>query len=512
MTLTTRWTPPLEDDQPRPGDTTPGGDEAGAGTMSRRSSAGAIGGESPTNGRELRAVERYRAVARGRAASDVLCAVVAFLYVGFLEGDGRSVPASFILVALAAPFLWTTVFATFGLYGARPMTRLSEFHRIVRATVASTALTLLGSVWVHPHSLRTTFVVTTLVALVLEVATREAWRLRLARLERQGALSFRTLIVGTDAEAARLARGMLRSDHLRFHALGYVAVSGPRGPANGLKVLGTIDDLSSTIRKHRVDHLFVASTGVSPGDMAELSRVARREDVDVRVSANLPNILTTRVSVEPVADLTALSIKTARLTPGKAAAKRLFDFSVASCALIAALPVMAVVALAVRLTSAGPVFFRQSRVTKDGATFRIFKFRTMVHEPYIPPALSEIDPTTPYFKLDNDPRLTRVGGLLRRYSLDELPQLWNVIRGDISLVGPRPLWSVQVDPLSDIFRCRHEVRTGLTGWWQVNGRSDVDVEAALQMDLFYVENWSLALDMRILLNTIPVVLKSRGAY
>jgi lipopolysaccharide/colanic/teichoic acid biosynthesis glycosyltransferase len=117
----------------------------------------------------------------------------------------------------------------------------------------------------------------------------------------------------------------------------------------------------------------------------------------------------------------------------------------------------------------------------------------------------------PFFKMKDDPRLTRIGRFLRRYSLDELPQLWNVIRGDISLVGPRPLWSIQVDPTSEVFTSRHEVRAGLTGWWQVNGRSVVDPEEALQMDLFYVENWSLGLDLFILLRSVGVVLRGRGA-
>jgi lipopolysaccharide/colanic/teichoic acid biosynthesis glycosyltransferase len=157
------------------------------------------------------------------------------------------------------------------------------------------------------------------------------------------------------------------------------------------------------------------------------------------------------------------------------------------------------------------VLFWQDRVTKDGRVFRMCKFRTMVHGRDDLLGDRVIDLTKPFFKLEDDPRLTRVGRFLRSYSLDELPQLWNVLRGDLSLVGPRALWTGQVGPRTADQRDRYEVRAGITGWWQINGRSQVGPDTALEMDLFYIENWSLALDVYILLKTVGVVLTRRGA-
>jgi lipopolysaccharide/colanic/teichoic acid biosynthesis glycosyltransferase len=196
------------------------------------------------------------------------------------------------------------------------------------------------------------------------------------------------------------------------------------------------------------------------------------------------------------------------MSPVQAAVKRAFDVGVASVALLISLPVIALIAVAVRLTSSGPILFRQERVTKGGRVFTMLKFRTMVNDL---PEGRTIDLTAPFFKLKDDPRLTRVGRVLRVSSLDELPQLWQVIRGDLSLVGPRPLPAVQVAANYALLSPRHEVRAGITGWWQINGRSSVAPHEAVRMDLFYIENWSLSLDLYILLKTLGAVVSFRDA-
>jgi lipopolysaccharide/colanic/teichoic acid biosynthesis glycosyltransferase len=179
---------------------------------------------------------------------------------------------------------------------------------------------------------------------------------------------------------------------------------------------------------------------------------------------------------------------------------------VASVALLVTLPLWPVIALAVRLDSRGPVLFHQERVTKDGRIFRMHKFRTMrTGDP-------AFDTTRPFFKLESDPRLTRVGGFLRKYSLDELPQLWNVLSGEMSIVGPRPLPADQVAANRELLSPRHVVPAGVTGWWQTNGRSRVTPEEALRLDLFYIENWSLTLDMYVVLKTFGAVVGRQGAY
>src|SRR6266536_3357566 len=195
-----------------------------------------------------------------------------------------------------------------------------------------------------------------------------------------------------------------------------------------------------------------------------------------------------------------------RLSGTQVVLKRTFDLVVASTALIVSLPLWAVIGVAIRLTSRGSVFFRQERVTKGGRVFWMYKFRTMrtgVEHP--------ADTTAPFFKLLSDPRQTRVGRIIRCLSLDELPQLLNVFKGEMSVVGPRPLPTDQVAANLELLSPRQEVWAGLTGWWQINGRSAVTPEEAVRLDAFYIENWSLTLDLYIVLKTFGAVVSRRGA-
>lgn len=206
----------------------------------------------------------------------------------------------------------------------------------------------------------------------------------------------------------------------------------------------------------------------------------------------------------------AISLRPVHLTGTQAAIKRTFDIVISALALLLALPLMAVIAIAIKLTSEGPVVFKQDRITSGGRTFTMYKFRTMAND--VNETLDEdsVDRSQAFFKATT--AVTPVGRFLRRLSLDELPQLWNILRGDMSLVGPRPLPAEQVVANLELLEPRHEVRAGLTGWWQINGRSDVDPVSSVRMDLFYIENWSLTLDLYILLKTLGAVVVSRGAY
>jgi lipopolysaccharide/colanic/teichoic acid biosynthesis glycosyltransferase len=240
--------------------------------------------------------------------------------------------------------------------------------------------------------------------------------------------------------------------------------------------------------------------------MSRVTQVARQAKVEVRVLANLPQMLTSRLALLKVGAAIAVALRPVRLSGPQAAMKRLLDLAVASAALLVSLPLWPVIVLAIRLDSRGPAFFHQERVTKDGRIFRMHKFRTMRTGDH------GLDTSSPFFKLESDPRLTRVGGFLRRFSLDELPQLWNVITGEMSIVGPRPLPADQVAANSDLLSPRHIVPAGVTGWWQINGRSRVTAEEALRLDLFYIENWSPTLDLYILLKTFGAIVSRQGAY
>ena len=307
-------------------------------------------------------------------------------------------------------------------------------------------------------------------------------------------------------EAIRLAQ-TLAAPGSGFLPLGYVQPHGAHEAGDTLPVLGGIDQLRELIAEQSVDCLFVASTLVESDALEVVSQAGRRQGVQVLVSANMNHVLSSRVALQQVGSVIALALRPVRLTGTQAVAKRAFDLVAGSLALVVTLPVWLAAAIAIRLTSPGPVFFHQERVTKGGRTFRMHKFRTMRQD--LP---AGADTTVPFFKVDQDPRITRVGHRLRKWSLDELPQLWNVIRGEMSLVGPRPLPTEQVAANLELLGPRHEVPAGMTGWWQINGRSDVAPAQAVRLDAFYIENWSLAFDFYIALKTMATVVERKGAY
>jgi exopolysaccharide biosynthesis polyprenyl glycosylphosphotransferase len=258
----------------------------------------------------------------------------------------------------------------------------------------------------------------------------------------------------------------------------------------------------------------VAATAVSPEEMNHVAKAVRLEGVEVRVTATLPDVLSSRLSVQPFGGITALSLHPVRLSGSQVVAKRAFDLIVAGVGLILASPLLLAIAVAVKLTSPGPILYRSTRVGQRGRPFTMLKFRTMR-----PGADQEVDRlreemgvTNLMFKLKDDPRVSRVGKLLRKVSLDELPQLINVVRGEMSIVGPRPPLPEEVTRYVDWQFDRLEVPPGITGLWQVSGRSDLSFDDCVRLDLFYIENWSLSYDLYILAKTIPVLLSPRGAY
>jgi exopolysaccharide biosynthesis polyprenyl glycosylphosphotransferase len=452
------------------------------------------------------ALRRYRAISMGLAVSDGACIVTALMVIYQLRYSARPMPARELAVVLVAPLLWVAAFRAFNLYSPQHFSSSAEFRGVIGASSFGIVLVVMASYWSKSAFPRAWLGLSWLLALLLELAARRGWEVYRLRLKRDGRLAFRTLIVGTTAEATRLAE-TLKDPASGFAPIGYVEASNPSVPANGLAVVGDIGELRQLVRDHQVDCFFVASTCVSVDDMFQVTQVARQERTEVRVSANLSQTLTSRLSLQKVGGGIALSIRSVRLTRTQVAMKRAFDVILASAALAVTLPLWAVIAIAVRLSSPGPVFFHQQRVTKGGQVFRMHKFRTMRVD-----ADRLVDTSAPFFKLHTDPRLTPVGKVLRRLSLDELPQFWNVLKGEVSLVGPRPLPADQVAANLELLSRRHEVPAGVTGWWQINGRSGVTPEEAIHLDQFYIENWSLALDLYIVLKTFGAVLGRKGAH
>ncbi|HYP24526.1 MAG TPA: sugar transferase [Actinomycetota bacterium] len=466
----------------------------------------------PAGERSPDAVGRlYRRIAAKLALADAACLVFA-LMVSYLVRFGFSpLPGEWVALVATAPFVWIGVFHAFHLHSPQHTSSWEQFKNVISASGVGVIAVAMVSFWSHSTFSRAWLGLTWGVALVAELVVRRLFDRHIAKARADGRLAFRTLIVGANNEAGSLAHA-LKDRHLGFRPLGYVSVETSPVEANGIRVLGHIDDIECVIEDHQAECLFVASSAVSAEDMLRVAQASRRKGVELKVSANVPQMLTSRLNVQPVGDVMSLSLRPVRLTRGQMFTKRALDVVVSAAALLVAAPVLAVVAVAVKLSSPGPVLFKQKRVTKDGHVFSVLKFRTMRTDGDRILEEMGIDPKVPFFKLQDDPRVTRIGNLIRKTSIDELPQLINVIRGEMSLVGPRPLPVDQVLANEHLLSPRHEVKSGVTGWWQIQGRSDVTPEEALRLDLFYIENWSLSLDVYVLLKTIEVLIKRKGAY
>lgn len=458
--------------------------------------------------RSRSARDLYRLLGAGFAVTDALCLSAALLFSHQIRYS-TWFTHDYIVAQTLSVVLWVIVFKSFGLHSPERLSPPEEFRRVFNAASVGLMLMVMTTFWSHSGFSRMWVAMTYVLSVLFELAARQLWRKYLYRLRVSGALAFRTVIVGTNDEAGHLARS-LAAKGSGFLPLGYVAPSDPLAFPHGLPVLGHLNDLRGIIQTYSADCIFVASTSVDPSHMLAVSQVARQEKVSVRVWANLPEVLASRISVQPIGTTMAIALKPVHLTRTQTIIKRAFDVVAATILLILTLPLSIATAIAIRLDSPGSVFFCQRRVTKGGHVFLMYKFRTMFDGAEPPP--DDADTSVPFFKPQDDPRATRVGRFLRRSSLDELPQLWHVIRGQLSLVGPRPLPADQVAANLDLLGPRHEVHAGVTGWWQINGRSTLTAREALHLDLFYIENWSLALDLYILMKTLGVIIARRGAY
>jgi exopolysaccharide biosynthesis polyprenyl glycosylphosphotransferase len=326
-----------------------------------------------------------------------------------------------------------------------------------------------------------------------------------------------TVVAVGHAEAVGSLIRELRRD--RYHGMAVtaacVADPGDRREIEGIPVFGSLDDVDTAVRRTAADTVAVlACPELDAVRLRALAWDLEKTGADLCVAPALLDVAGPRTTVRPVAGLTLLHVDHPQLTGPRLVVKELFDRLMAGLALLVLAPVFAGLSLLIRLQDPGPAFFTQIRVGKEGQVFRIFKFRTMVVDAEKRKAelagANDLDGVL--FKMRRDPRVTAVGERLRRWSVDELPQLLNVFRGEMSLVGPRPALPAEAAEYAEHVRRRLVVKPGLTGLWQVNGRSDLSWEESVRLDLRYVENWSFALDLQILWKTISVIFKGSGAY
>jgi len=440
--------------------------------------------------------------------------VLAGLLIAYQYRFGTLWPSTdFWMVLGLAPFVTVAFALGFGLYRVHQCSSLEEFRRILLAITMTITSIVMVAYWSKVSYSRLWIGAACLLCLLFAVVSRRLWHREIRRGWAAGRFGFDTLIVGTNHEAEHLAR-LLAGGKLGFRPLGFVGTS--TGSASStLPVLGGIGELRELIHRTRANCVFVAATAVQAADVKHVLKARRLDGVEIRVTANVPAMLSaTRVTPQSVGGLMALSVNAVRLTRGQAIAKRVFDVLVAAAALLLVWPLLLAVAVAIKLSDGGPVLFRQQRVGLHRRPFTLLKFRTMVPraELLLTEVLGRNEADGPLFKVREDPRVTRIGRWLRRYSVDELPQLLNVLKGEMSLVGPRPPLVCEVDVYEDWQLDRLEVRPGITGLWQVSGRSDLSFDSYVRLDLFYIENWSLAYDLFIVAKTMPLLLFPRGAY
>jgi exopolysaccharide biosynthesis polyprenyl glycosylphosphotransferase len=445
--------------------------------------------------------------------TDSLSVFAAMLLAYQLRFD-RLLPAlDFWLLLLAVPPITALVYLTMRLYRVHQYSTAEEFRRIIVSVSLIIGAVVMVSFWSRASFSRLWMLLSWGLGLLFALSSRRLWHWRVRRLRLRGQLTFRTLIVGANLEAERLAVTM-QTRELGFQPVGFLAGGLDEARLDDQRVLGTVAQLRELIRETKADCLFVASSAVTAQDVVEIMKARRLEEVEVRFTANLPAVLSSRLAPQTIGGVMTLSVNVLQLTAFQAAAKRACDVLVSALGLVALSPLLAGVALAIKLTSRGPVIYRQERIGLRGRPFTLLKFRTMVADAdqLLDTLRERNEADGPLFKLRHDPRVTRVGRVLRRYSIDELPQLVNVLKGEMSLVGPRPPLAAEVAMYEEWQFDRLEVRPGITGLWQVSGRSELSFEDYVRLDLFYVENWSIAYDLFILSKTIPLLVSARGAY
>jgi exopolysaccharide biosynthesis polyprenyl glycosylphosphotransferase len=426
--------------------------------------------------------------------------------------DGWTASYDETVDTIAFAYLITALlFARSGLYADRA--QRPGLPKIVSSLFQTTVVALLYAV-VNGGEYSSYYIFYgTLVFAILYVGTfRYLYERVTGVLLRAAGYRRRAVLVGSGKHIDDVAHALSDEVHAPVEMLGFISLT-PR-PDNGLRSLGRIGDLGAVLEAHRVQEVIIADPDFPQEQAVELVDQCHRRGVTVRIAPSTMEILVHRAEFVPGASVPLFELRPPVFDGFDYALKRSFDF-VGSLLLIAALsPLLVVIAALVWMTSRGPVLYRSWRPGIGGAPFACFKFRTMRSDAdQVQADLESLNEASgALFKIRNDPRMTPVGRFLRRYSLDELPQLFNVVLGQMSLVGPRPLPQRDFDQLEDWHKKRYLVLPGITGLWQVSGRSELDFDDLVRLDFLYLERWSVGLDLTILMKTVPAVLTRRGAF
>lgn len=395
----------------------------------------------------------------------------------------------------------------------------AEYRRVAHATGLAFAVLAIGALVIEWPEMRMQLLIALPLGLLGLLVGRWRWRRWLLARRREGQWAPRTIIVGERDEVAYVLERLGAADDLSFHVVG-AAVRGDPGEPLELRgrrvpVLSTTATVVENAERMGADTVILAaSTDSDPEYLTRLRRQLEGTCAELVLFSRLTDVAGPRISFRPVDGLPLIQVRIPTFDGGRHVLKRALDIVVSSCALLVVAVVAVPIALAIKLDSPGPVLFRQHRIGLDGQSFAMLKFRTMQvdAEERREELLARNEAAGPLFKLKDDPRVTRVGAFLRRHSLDELPQFWNALRGDMSVVGPRPPLLQEASVYDDVVRRRLYLKPGITGPWQVSGRSDLSWQESVRLDLRYVENWSVMDDLMIIFKTARIVVRPAGAY
>jgi exopolysaccharide biosynthesis polyprenyl glycosylphosphotransferase len=395
---------------------------------------------------------------------------------------------------------------------------VDEMSRITYAVAAGIGLLSMIAFFVQPTPFSRLMYFWAFLAIVTLIGlARLLRRLLLTWLYQRGILADRVLVIGSGEVGRSLIRTLLARPDLGYQAVGYLhdGLSENNIGLGRIPNLGVFTDLQRMLAERPQLHtIFIALPGEMHQQISQLLQLCQQYGIRAQVVPDLLQLSMNRVEFNNMAGIPTLGIREVGISPLQQTAKRLLDLGIILIGGIPALLVMGVITLAIKLDSPGPVIYKAARVGRNGRPFQMYKFRSMVVDAdQHKEALKEHNQADgPLFKMKDDPRMTRVGRIIRRASLDELPQIYNVLLGQMSMVGPRPPLADEVAEYKPWHKQRLSVIGGVTGLWQVSGRSDLTFDELCLLDIYYIENWSLALDIRILLQTIPHSLFGRGAY
>jgi exopolysaccharide biosynthesis polyprenyl glycosylphosphotransferase len=467
-------------------------------------------------------LEKSRRIRNITTVSDAFVSFLVFLLAFRIRDAFPGIdPADFFSHVALLPLvmaIWFFFLSWFGAYRSpRESSRLDYAWAVLRAVGAGLAvlLTLLFLLKIQyvSRAIVAMFAVIDVVALIA-IRMLVTWYFR--KSLRNGDSHLKVLIIGTGSRAARLSRTLRKNSVWGIHIVGHLDLDETLvGTLVGnSEVLGVVDDISAILKAHVIDEVILAIPRAMISDVEKIVFACEEEGVRVRVMADVFEVHVAQMELVDFGGIPLLTLHPIVQKEWMVLAKRIMDLVISVLFLPVVLPVTAVIAVAIKLDTKGTVFFVQQRVGLNKRRFPMFKFRTMIDgSDRMQKEIEQLNEAEgPIFKIAHDPRITRVGGFLRRTSLDELPQIFNVIRGEMSLVGPRPMSLRDVDLFDKgIQRKRFSVKPGITCLWQVSGRSLLPFSKWLELDLYYIKHWSLGLDFKILLKTIPAVVRGTGA-